>query len=144
VTSLTPTRSELLDVFERLLGTWYPDDYVVAIIDELLGERAMHALGMAGFTTESVHLCDREEVRSIGKSISERWTTFHRTGEALAGALAEQDVVAGGYLAEAQSGASIITVLCSDLERVEDAGQVLGAQGARMVRHYGARNAHIA
>jgi hypothetical protein len=138
MTATTPQTIELVGVFAHLLGAWYPEDYVVAAIDGVRGAAAKRALVVAGFGSGSVHLYDSARVSAIGASIYEQRTPMQRAGAAVSGAITEQGVLAGEYLVEADAGASIIAVLCSEPGLVDDAGQVLGAHGARMIRYYGA------
>lgn len=128
----------LLGVFAQLLGAWYPKDYVVAAIDGSQGEPAKQALVTAGFGSNAIYLHDSARVLQIGAAIYEQRSPMQRAGATFARAVTDEGLMAQEYVDEAKRGASVIAVLCSEPRLVAQAQQVLGAHGARRIRHYGA------
>jgi hypothetical protein len=128
---------ELNGVFARMLGVWYPKDYVVAAIDARSGEAAVHDLLDAGFMGDGIHLHDSLRVLGSVAAIWGQGTRLQRDGAAFTGALSDEGLLRQEYLEEAGAGASLIAVRAAVPAEVDQARGILAARGARGIRFYG-------
>ena len=117
------------------LGTYYPRHYVVAAIDDpARASQALAALREAGFDDAAAELCP-------GPQFVKNWQDFlaHRSlRERVEGLFpAEERQAVEEYLAEAERGASFVTVHAPERERRERARELLKANGGHAMRYYG-------
>ena len=117
------------------LGTYSPRHYLVAVFDDpSRADTALHALREAGFAESNAAICP-------GSQFLTNWTDFARHRgplERLAGVYpSEEHAALEEYLAEAERGASFVTVHLAgqpDITRARDLLQPLGGHG---MRYYG-------
>jgi hypothetical protein len=128
---------ELNGMFARMLGVWYPTDYVVAAIDARAGEAAVEDLLECGFGEDAIHLHDSLRVLGSVAALHGRGTRLQRDGAPYTGALSEEGLLRQEYLDEAGAGASLIAVRAHETAQVDRARVVLAARGARGIRFYG-------
>ena len=128
---------ELNAMFARMLGVWYPKDYVVAALDAGAGRPAVDDLLAAGIGEDSIHLHDSPRVLVRVAAIHDRGTRRRRDGAAFTGALSDEGLLRQEYLDEATAGASLIAVRAAEAGQVEQVRRVLAARGARGIRFYG-------
>jgi hypothetical protein len=132
-----PDGLELNGMFARMLGVWYPKDYVVAAIDARAGEGAVQDLLEAGFGGDGIHLHDSLRVLGSVAAIYGRGTRLQRDGAAFTGALSNEGLLRQEYLDEAGAGASLIAVRAIEPTHVDRVRRILAARGGRGIRFYG-------
>ena len=128
---------ELNGMFARMLGVWYPKDYIVAALDAGAGRSAVEDLVAAGIAGEGIHLHDSLRVLGSVAAIHGRGTRLQRDGAAFTGALSDEGLLRQEYLDEAGAGASLIAVRAAAPALVEQVRGILAARGARGIRFYG-------
>jgi hypothetical protein len=133
----TPVGLELNAMFARMLGVWYPKDYVVAAIDAVAGGAAVQELLGCGFGADAVHLHESVQVLGSVAANQGRGTRLQRNGAAFTGALSDEGLLRQEYLDEAGAGASLIAVRAAGPAQVERVREILTGRGARGIRFYG-------
>jgi hypothetical protein len=128
---------ELNGMFARMLGVWYPKDYVVAAIDARAGEAAVQDLLAGGFVGDDIHLHDSLRVLGSVAAIYGMGTRLQRDGAPFTGALSDEGLLRQEYLDEAGAGASLIAVRAAAPALVEQVRGILATRGARGIRLYG-------
>jgi hypothetical protein len=118
-----------------VLGAYSPTHYVVAVIDDPAAAiSALAALKAAAFSDAAVELCP-------GPRFLENYRDFvaHRSPLERAVGLfpSEEQAAVTEYLAEADRGASLVTVHAPRREERERARDILAAQGGHGMRYYG-------
>ncbi len=117
------------------LGTYYPTHYVVAVFDEpARAVDALTALQGAGFAEAGVELCPGPEFLKNYRDFIEHRSFLERAAERIA---LEERTAVEEYLAEAERGASFVTVhapQCADRDRARD---ILRDHGGHAMRYYG-------
>jgi hypothetical protein len=128
---------ELNGIFARMLGVWYPKDYVVAAIDARAGDAAVQDLLAGGFGGPDIHLHDSLRVLGSIAATTGEGTRLQRDGAAFTGALSDEALLRQEYLDEAGAGASLIAVRAAAPAQVDRVRGILAARGARGIRLYG-------
>jgi hypothetical protein len=128
---------ELNGTFARMLGVWYPKDYIVAALDAGAGRGAVDDLLAAGVAGEGIHLHDSPRVLGSVAAIHSRGTRLQRDGGSFTGALSDEGLLRQEYLDEAAAGASLIAVRAAESGQVDRVSRILAARGARGIRFYG-------
>ena len=128
---------ELNVVFARMLGVWYPKDYVVAALDAGAGQSAVEDLLAAGIGGDGIHLHDSSRVLGSVAAIHGRGTRLQRDGASFTGALSDEGLLRQEYLDEAAAGASLIAVRAAEPGQMDQVSRILAARGARGIRFYG-------
>ena len=128
---------ELNGMFARMLGVWYPKDYIVAALDAGAGRSAVEDLLAAGIAGEGIHLHDSLRVLGSVAAIHGRGTRLQRDGASFTGALSDEGLLRQEYLDEAGAGASLIAVRAAEPAQVNQVTRILAARGARGIRFYG-------
>jgi hypothetical protein len=131
--SLTDERNPLATA----LGTYYPRHYVVAVIhDPSSASKALAALQEDGFTGAAAEICP-------GPEFIKNWSDFtaHRSRLARIANLypAEEQSAVEEYLAEAENGASFVTVHTTMMDERDRARDILRNFGGHSIRYYGDR-----
>ena len=129
--------SEERNPLATALGTYYPRHYVVAVIhDPASATKALTALQEQGFTDAAADICP-------GPEFIKNWNDFvaHRGPLARLANLfpAEEQSVVEEYLAEAENGASFVTVHATTTDDRNRARDVLRTFGGHSMRYYGDR-----
>ena len=124
-------------MFARMLGVWYPKDYVVAALDARAGTAAVEDLLAAGVGGDGIHLHDSPRVLGSVASIHGRGTRLQRDGASFTGALSDEGLLRQEYLDEAAAGASLIAVRAAEPGQMDRVSRILAARGARGIRFYG-------
>ena len=119
------------------LGTYYPRHYIVAVIhDPASAMQALSALQGEGFSDAAAELCP-------GPDFIKNWNDFvaHRGRLARVADLfpAEEHSAVEEYLAEAENGASFVTVHAVTPDDRNRACDVLRNHGGHSMRYYGDR-----
>ncbi len=119
------------------LGTYYPRHYVVAVIhDTASATTALAALQGEGFADAAAEICP-------GPEFVKNWSDFiaHRGPLARIANLfpAEEQSAVEEYLAEAENGASFVTVHATTPDDRTRARDVLRNFGGHSMRYYGDR-----
>jgi hypothetical protein len=128
---------ELNGMFARMLGVWYPTDYIVAALDAAAGRGAVEDLLEAGLDEEAIHLHDSLRVLGSVSANHRRGTRLQQDGAPFTGALSDEGLLRQEYLDEAGAGASLIAVRAVEPAQVERVRLILAGRGARGIRLYG-------
>jgi hypothetical protein len=117
------------------LGTYYPKHYVVAAVDDpARASQALAALREAGFSDAAAELCPGPEFMKNYREFVEGRGLLER----LEGLFpSEERVAVAEYLAEAEGGASFVTVHAPQREERDRARDLLKANGGHAMRYYG-------
>ena len=125
-------------LLSELLGTCYPTDYIVAVIDDPdAGQRAFDALRQAGFPAWEIELHRGEDLVQYLESMEPQRGFYSRLRTALQTALSDELEACQEYEREARAGHAILTVRGDNPPKVEAARRILREHGAHTVRHYG-------
>ena len=130
-------RSELNGMFARMLGVWYPRDFVVAALDAGAGPGAVDDLLAAGVGDDHIHLHDSLRILGSVAAIHGGGTRLQQEGGSFTGALSDEGLLRQEYLDEAGAGASLIAVRAAEPAQVDQVRRILAARGARGIRLYG-------
>jgi hypothetical protein len=127
--------AEAKNPLATVLGAYSPTHYVVAVVDDpAAASSALAALQAAGFADVAVELCP-------GPRFLENYRDFvaHRGPLERAEGLfpAEEQAAVTEYLAEAERGASLVTVHAPRREERARAREILAAHGGHGMRYYG-------
>lgn len=119
------------------LGTYYPRHYVVAVVnDPAAATKALAALQEDGFAEAAAEICP-------GPDFITNWSNFiaHRGRLARLADLfpAEERDAVEEYLAEAERGASFVTVHAVTTDERNRARDLLKTHGGYDMRYYGDR-----
>lgn len=129
--------TEATNPLATALGVYAPTHFVVAVFDDpATATKAQAALRTAGFADAAVELCP-------GAQFLHNYRDFvaHRSlAERVEGLFpSEEQAAANEYLAEAERGASFVTVHAPERADRERAHEILAAHGAHGMRYYGDR-----
>lgn len=118
-----------------VLGFYYPTHYVVAAIDDPGGAlRALTALNEAGFAEAAAEVCPGADfVKNYGDFVAGQ-NLLQRASRLFP---AEEEAAVKEYLAEAEAGASFVTVHAPAAADRERARLILGEHGGHAMRYYG-------
>ena len=117
------------------LGVYAPTHFVVAAIDDpATATGAVAALKAAGFADAAVELCPGPQfLRNYRDFVANR-----SLGERVEGLFpSEEQDAAREYLAEAERGASFVTVHAPERADRDRARDILAAHGGHAMRYYG-------
>ena len=132
---------EMPPFMDDLFGTWYPKDFVVAVInDPTQAGRAAAALREQGLDPDDVHLVTGPEALAWDARFrAQMHPVKHFAAMLLSGS--EEGIMEDRYLREAQEGHSFALVRFETLDenspRAQTVREVLQAHDARMVTYYG-------
>lgn len=129
------TEAEAKNPLATALGTYYPRHYVVAVIDDT-GQalRAMAALKAAGFDAAAAELCPGADYLKNYRAFVKGRNLFERLGDLFP---AEEHAAVEEYVAEAERGASFVTVHVVERSPRERARDILKEHGGHAMRYYG-------
>ena len=117
------------------LGTYYPRHYLVAVVDDPpQAMQAVTALTRAGFAETVVELCPGPDFLKNYRDFEEHRSLLERAAAAFP---AEEQAAVEDYLAEAERGASFITVHVPERDERDRAGEILKTYGGHAMRYYG-------
>ena len=123
---------------EQLLGGWYPENDVMAVIDSPEeGGKALAELREAGFHAEDVLLATGGEAVDRMDASGRHCGLLAHFVRWLEGFLTDEGVLGREYEAAAQAGHSIIAVHTHDAAEIARAREVLARHGAHHVYHFG-------
>lgn len=116
-------------------GTYYPEGYIVAVVDSAeTAELGAAELRSAGFAEDDVRTYSGEWVVENHEAFLRQRSVLQRIGSVFA---SDEKEAVDEYIEEARRGRHFVTVRASDEEQMERARQVLAAKGAYKMRHYG-------
>jgi hypothetical protein len=119
------------------LGFYYPRHYVVAVIDDpAKAIQALAALREAGFDDAAAELCPGPDFLTNYRGFVDGQNLFQRASRLFP--VEEEDAVKE-YLAEAERGASFVTVYTPKHDERDRARDLLKQHGGHAMRHYGER-----
>ena len=117
------------------LGTYYPRHYVVAVIDDTgRAMQAMAALQEAGFDDAAAELCPGPEYLRNYRDFVQGRNLFQRLENLFP---SEEQAAVEEYVAEAERGASFLTVHAIERGPRERATAILKEHGGHAMRYYG-------
>ncbi len=117
------------------LGTYYPRHYVVAVIDDpARATRALAALKEAGFDDAAAELCPGAEYLKNYRDFVQGRNLFQRLENLFP---SEEQAAVEEYVAEAERGASFVTVHAVERQARDRARDVLKEHGGHAMRYYG-------
>ena len=117
------------------LGTYYPIHYLVAAFDHpLQAEQALAKLQDEGFPEVTAQICPGPEFLRNYRAFAAQRSIFQRAAELLP---AEEHTAVEDYLAEAERGASFVTVHTPKRADRDRAQAILQAKGGHAMRYYG-------
>jgi len=127
--------SDQVNPLATALGGYYPRHYVVAVLDDpAMAIKALSALQSDGFSDAATEICP-------GPDFIRNWSDFvaHRGPLARLVNLfpAEEQSAVEEYLAEAERGASFVTVHATTTEERNRARDLLKQHGGHAMRYYG-------
>ena len=129
------TESEAKNPLAIALGTYYPKHYVVAVIHDTGGAmRAMAALKETGFDDAAAELCPGPEYLRNYRDFVQGRNLFQRLENLFP---SEEQAAVEEYVAEAERGASFVTVHAPERSARERAGAILKEHGGHAMRFYG-------
>ena len=118
-----------------VLGTYYPTHYLVAAFDDpARAVQALTAVQQAGFAEAAAELCPGPEFLKNYHDFVANRTLFQRAAELFP---AEEHAAVEEYLAEAERGASFVTVHAPERADRDRAQPILHAHGGHAMRYYG-------
>ena len=123
-----------------LVGTWYPENYLVAVIDGLgAAERAVSALMECGCSRSDIQLLRAEEVIAAAEQMErqQKGNFFKSLVAAFQRATSEEGAAAAGYREQAAAGRHILLVETHRADEVPRYRPILDEHGAHDLRVYG-------
>ncbi len=129
--------SEERNPLATALGTYYPRHYAVAVVsDPAAAMKALAALQGAGFRDAAAEICPGADfIKNWGDFVAQRGS-LARIADLFP---AEERSAVEEYLAEAENGASFVTVHVTTTEDRNRARDLLKPFGAYGMRYYGDR-----
>jgi hypothetical protein len=129
--SMTEARNPLATA----LGTYYPRHYLVAVVDDpARAMEAMTALKGAGFAETVVELCPGPDFLKNYRDFEGHRSLLERAAGVFP---SEEQSAVEEYLAEAERGASFVTVHVPEREERDRARDILHAHDGHAMRYYG-------
>ena len=117
------------------LGTYYPKYYVVAVIDDpARASQALAALKAAGFDDAAAELCPGAEYLKNYRDFVQGRNLFQRLENLFP---SEEQAAVEEYVAEAERGASFVTVHAVERPARDQARDILKEYGGHAMRYYG-------
>lgn len=121
-----------------LLGSWYPEDYIVAVIDHPAeAERAAEALRSAGWPATDVRLFAGTQVASHLNNIEEQQSLPKKLAADVRHYVSDEGVMGEDYEEDARLGHNILAVYTPNDDKVEQARTLLTAHHAHSIEHFG-------
>lgn len=128
---------DLASVNPVMLGTFYPKDFVVAVVDDLArAEAAVTTLRDAGLQEEDVMLRPGGHVLANYRAYQEQRNLLDRLAPLFP---SEESDVMREYIDEAEQGRTFVAVRAPERDRRDRVGEILRAHGGRAIRYYGPR-----
>jgi hypothetical protein len=119
-----------------MLGTYYPKDYLVAVLpDAGAAERTVAALREAGWGDAEVETWSGDVVIAMQEQRQAHRSLMERLGAALA---SDERMAVDQYIEEARQGRHFVTVRAPEEAQADRAAEILARHGAYGMRHYGA------
>lgn len=116
-------------------GTYYPNGYVVAVLEDQEGATAAAgALQETGFGADEVRVWTGPEVLANHEEFQKRRGPLQRLGGLFA---SDEKEALDGYIENARQGHAFVTVHAPGTEEMERARGVLAAHRAHNMHHYG-------
>ncbi len=117
------------------LGTYYPTHYLVAAFDDPSGAiQALAELREAGFADADAEICPGADFLKNYRDFAANRSVFQRAAELFP---AEEHTAVEEYLAEAERGASFVTVHTPERAERDRAEAILQAHDGHAIRYYG-------
>ena len=121
-----------------LLGSWYPENYMVAVIDHPAeAEQAAEALRQAGWPAIDVRLFAGTQVATHLDKIEEHRSLPKKLAADVRHVVSDEGVMGEDYEEEARLGHQILAVYTPNDDKVEQARTLLAAHGAHSVEYFG-------
>lgn len=128
---------DLASVNPVMFGTFYPEGFVVAVVDDpARAEAAVAALRDAGSSTEDVMLRPGAHVLANYRAHRERRGLLERLAPLFP---SEESDVEREYLEEAEQDRTFVAVRAPERDRRDRVAEILRAHGGRAIRYYGPR-----
>jgi hypothetical protein len=122
----------------RMLGRWYPTDYVVGLLDSPeQAEQAFKALGDAGFEQDQIGSHTGEQVTAIIETFKKQTGPIERVAGHMQEAISTEGKIAKLYRDAAAKGYCVVMAHAQADDRIELARRVLAANGAHNMHHFG-------
>jgi hypothetical protein len=129
--------TEAKNPLSTALGTYYPKHYVVAVIDDPAGAAgALADLRAAGFAEAVAEICPGPTFIANWRDFAANRTFLQRAADLFP---AEEQAAVEEYLAEAERGASFVTVHAPGQAERDRARAILHDRGGHAMRYYGDR-----
>ena len=121
-----------------LLADWYPDNYIVAVIDDLQeAERAVEALHQAGFGENEVRLFEGRHAASQIDDLEKQRGVLERAFTSVRSVASDESIIAEDYEQEARLGHHIVAVYTAEQAQVDQAYHLLRGYHAHAIEHFG-------
>lgn len=131
------TDAETKNPLATALGFYYPKHYVVAAIhDPSRAIQAQAALTEAGFADSAAEICPGPDFVKNYRDFVDGQNMLQRASRLFP---AEEETAVKEYLAEAERGASFVTVHAPEAAGRERARAILKEHGGHAIRYYGDR-----
>lgn len=129
--------TEEMNPLATALGSYYPENYVVAAVDDPgAAMKALEALRKDGFADAAAAICPGPDfIRNWAAFVAQRGP-LERLADLFPG---EEQSAVEEYLAEAEGGASFVTVLAPSPDERNRARDLLKQHGGHTMRYYGDR-----
>jgi ATP phosphoribosyltransferase len=122
----------------NLLGSWYPENYIVAVIDHPAeAEQAAEALRKAGWPAMDVRLFAGTEVATHLNKIEEHRSLPKKLAADVRHVVSDEGIIGEDYEEEARLGHQILAVYTPNDNKVEQARTLLTAHGAHSIEYFG-------
>jgi hypothetical protein len=121
-----------------LLADWYPEDYIVAVIDDFEeAEAAASALHQAGFGNGEVRLFEGPQAAEKLDETEKRRNLLERAAVSVRGVTSDESIISEDYEEEARNGHHILVVHAETDEQVGRAYQIVRAHHGHAIEHFG-------
>ena len=126
---------ETTNPLATVLGVYAPTHFLVAVIDDTASAlAALSALQAAGFEEVAVEICPGPRFLANYRDFMAHRGLLERVESLFPG---EEQAAAAEYVAEAERGASFVTVHALQPTERDRAREVLAGHGGRRMRYYG-------
>ncbi len=120
-----------------LFGTFYPEDFVVAVVDDRAqAEAAISAVGEAGVPQEDVILRSGEAVLANHRAFPEQRNVLQRMGSLIPSEAAD---ALQEYLAEAEQDRTFVAAHAPERDQRDRVVEILRRHSGHAIRYYGSR-----
>jgi hypothetical protein len=121
-----------------LLAEWSPEEYVVAVIDDLSeAETARTALHLADFGAGEMRLFRGALAAEKLDETEKQRTLLERATVSVRGVVSDECIISEDYEAEARADHQILVVETRQPEQVEQAYRILRAHHGHSIEHFG-------